>query len=132
MNEVRVCLQAGRRNSGPSPVKIAKLGEEVGGEGFITHEGQTLTQAALRTRVVHTQPLVVTPRTLRPAVTQVVRVDTDLGVQALIKSRTLGVFAVRLVLMALTVKVAIASRVHRHADGELTVTSKVGVGTSVG
>jgi hypothetical protein len=46
-------------------------------ERLVTHKGQAVTQTGLRTGPLVTQPLVVTLRTLRPAITHVFRVKTD-------------------------------------------------------
>jgi hypothetical protein len=93
-------------------------------------EGQALTQTALRTKILLvTQPLVVTLRTLRPAVTHVVRVKTDLGVQTTVVPRALRVITVLLVLAALAVVVAVTARVHRQADSQRSGTAVMGVRT---
>jgi hypothetical protein len=63
-------------------------------ERLVAHKGQAVTQTGLRTRPLVTQPLVVTLRTLRPTVTHVVRVKTDLGVQTVVETRTLEIIAV--------------------------------------
>jgi hypothetical protein len=92
-----------------------------------TYKGQTLTQTAVRTRVLLTQPLIVTLRTLRPVVTQMVRMNTDLGIEAAVEAWTRGVLTPSLVLAALAVVVAVTARVHRQTDSERPGTAVVSV-----
>jgi hypothetical protein len=60
-----------------------------------------------------------------------VRMNTNLRVQTAIEPWTLVTVTVILVLPALAVKPAIASRVHRHADGDRARTAVVSVGARV-
>jgi hypothetical protein len=90
-----------------------------------------VTRTAVRTRILLTQPLVVTLWTLRPAVTQMIRVHTDLRVQTAIEPWALITVTVILVLPALAVEPAIASREHRHAGGDRTRTAVVSIGARV-
>jgi hypothetical protein len=86
-------------------------------EWFVTYKGQAVTQTGLRTGSLVTQPLVVTLRTLHPAVTHVVRVETDLRVQTAVETGTLKFVTVQLVLAVQAVKVAVTTRIHRQAHG---------------
>jgi hypothetical protein len=90
-----------------------------------------MTQAGLRTRSLITQPLVVTLRTLRPAVTHVVRVETDLRVQTAVETRTYKDIAIPFILVVQAVKVAVAARVHRQAQSTLAHTAVVRLWTQV-
>jgi hypothetical protein len=60
-----------------------------------------------------------------------VRMNTDLGVQAAIEPWALVSVTVILVLPALAVEPAVASRVHRHADGDRARTAVVSIGAHV-
>jgi hypothetical protein len=95
-----------------------------------TYKGQTLAQTAVRTSVLVTQPLIITLWTLRPAVTHVARVNTDLGVEAAVEAWTRGVLTPSLVLAALAV-VAVTARVQRQTDSERPGTAVESVRTSV-
>jgi hypothetical protein len=99
-------------------------------ERLATHERRAVTQTTVRTRILLTQPLIVTLRTLRPAVTQLVRADADVRVQTAVVACTLSVLTPVLVLAALAVVVAVTARKHRQADGQGARTAVVGVGTS--
>jgi hypothetical protein len=87
-----------------------------------------VTQTGLRAGLHVTQPLVVT---LRPAVTHVVRVKTDLRVETAVVTRTLKAVAVQVVLVVQAVKVAVTARVHRQAQAGLTDTAVVGLWTRI-
>jgi hypothetical protein len=63
-------------------VQIAQVWVVIYREQIVTYESQTLTQAAFGAWDFPTQPFIIVLRTLRPAVTQVVKVDTDGGPSA--------------------------------------------------
>jgi hypothetical protein len=60
---------------------------------LLTQVGQTLTQAAFWTGVFLTQPLVVTLRTLRPAVTHIIGNEARAGTTTAVQTDTPDVLA---------------------------------------
>jgi hypothetical protein len=100
-------------------------------ERLVAHKGQAVTQTGLRTGLHVIQPLVVTLRTLRPAVTHVVRVKTDLGVQTAIETWALEDITIHFILTVQAVKASFAARVHRQAQSTLANTVVVRLRTRV-
>jgi hypothetical protein len=100
-------------------------------ERLDTHKGQAVTHTGLRTGPLVTQPLVVTLRTLRPAVTHVVRVKTDTRIQTAIEAWTGEGLTLQLILVVQAVKVAVTACVHRQAQTRLADTEVVGLWTRV-
>jgi hypothetical protein len=96
-----------------------------------TYKRQAVTHIAARTRILLTQPLVVTLQTLWPDFTQMVRMNTDLRVQTAIEPWALVALTAILVLPALAVEPVFASRVHRHAGGDRTRTAVMSIGARV-
>jgi hypothetical protein len=97
-------------------------------ERLVTHKGQTLTVTGKRTGSV-TQQLVIPLWTLRPAVTQVVAMETHAGRSAPIITWAFDVITADLVLASKTVLDPVTPEVDRQAVHVLTRTAKVGLWT---
>ena len=80
-----------------------------------TNEGQALTLAASRTRLLVTQPLVIAVWTLRHAVTQVVRVYTHRGPVAAVVAGTRDVLTVLFILAVDAVVITVTACENRNA-----------------
>jgi hypothetical protein len=97
-------------------------------ERLVTHKGQTLTVTGRRTGGV-TQQLVIPLWTLRPAVTQVVAMETHTGRSAAVVPTTRDVITADLVLTSRTVLDPVTPEVDWQTIHRLARTKEVGLWT---
>jgi hypothetical protein len=128
IHQVKVVCNILRRHARPCSIQVSEVRIVAGIERLMTHKGQTLTVTGRRTGGV-TQQLVIPLWTLRPAVTQVVAMETHTGRSAAVVTRTRDVITADLVLTSRTVLDPVTPEVDRQAVHALTRTAKVSLWT---
>jgi hypothetical protein len=128
IHQVKVVCNILRHHARPCSVQVSEVRIVAGIERLVTHKGQTLTVTSRRTGGV-TQQLIIPLWTLRPAVTQVVAMETHIGRFAPIITWAFDVITADLVLASKTVFDPVTPEIHWQTIHCLARTAKVGLWT---